>query len=62
MLGFYAETNGGTLKLQPEEIADARWLERGELQRLLAASEPGLMLPRPVSIARRLIMDWLNED
>jgi NAD+ diphosphatase len=61
MLGFYAEANGGALKLQPEEIADARWLERDELKRLLAASDPSLMLPRPVSIARRLIMDWLAE-
>jgi NAD+ diphosphatase len=60
MLGFYAEANGGALKLQPEEIADARWLERAELKRLLADSTPTLMLPRPVSIARRLIMDWLN--
>lgn len=60
MLGFYAEAVGGTLKPHPEEIADARWLERGELKRLIATADPSLMLPRPVSIARRLILDWLE--
>jgi NAD+ diphosphatase len=60
MVGFYAQASGGTLKLQQDEIEDARWFERSELVRLLAESNPKLMLPRPVSIARRLIMDWLN--
>jgi len=62
MLGFYAEAVGGALKPHPDEIADARWLERAELKRRLATSDPTLMLPRPVSIARRLIMDWLERD
>jgi NAD+ diphosphatase len=61
MLGFYAEAIGGTLNANPDELADARWLERGELKRLLAEPNPTLMLPRSVSIARRLIMDWLAQ-
>jgi NAD+ diphosphatase len=62
MLGFYAEACGGELKLQDDEIADARWFERDELKRLLAEPNPPLMLPRPVSIARRLVMTWLNAE
>jgi NAD+ diphosphatase len=62
MLGFYAEATGGTLTPHPDEIADARWFERDALRRLLAEPKPPLMLPRPVSIARRLIMDWLNGE
>lgn len=62
MLGFYAEATGGTLTPYPDEIADARWFERDALRRLLAEPKPPLMLPRPVSIARRLIMDWLNGE
>lgn len=60
MLGFYAEAMGGTLTPHPDEIADARWLERAELKALLAEPKPPLMLPRGISIARRLILDWLN--
>lgn len=60
MLGFYAEAIGGALKPHPDEIADARWIERAELKALLARPKPELMLPRSVSIARRLILDWLN--
>jgi NAD+ diphosphatase len=60
MIGFYAEAVGGTIKLDPTEIADAKWLERSTLKELLARRDPPLMLPRPVSIARRLILGWLN--
>ncbi|MGE5540424.1 MAG: NAD(+) diphosphatase [Gemmatimonas sp.] len=60
MIGFYAEAVGGSLKLDPTEIADAKWFERGALKELLARPEPPIMLPRPVSIARRLILGWLN--
>jgi NAD+ diphosphatase len=62
MLGFYAEATGGTLMLCPDEIADARWIERAELKALLAEPKPPLMLPRGISIARRLILDWLNVE
>jgi NAD+ diphosphatase len=60
MIGFYAEATGGSLKLDPGEIADAKWFERGALKELLAQPDPPIMLPRPVSIARRLILGWLN--
>jgi NAD+ diphosphatase len=60
MVGFTAETRGGSFKLHPNEIDDAQWFERSELASLIAEPNPKLMLPRPVSIARRLIMDWIK--
>jgi NAD+ diphosphatase len=62
MVGFYADATGGTLAPHAEEIDDAKWFERAELARLLAEPNPRLMLPRPVSIARRLIVDWMNKS
>ncbi|MFQ3623446.1 MAG: NAD(+) diphosphatase [Acetobacteraceae bacterium] len=58
MLGFTAETDDAALTLDDEEIADARWFTRGELR------DPegcGIRLPRVDSIARRLILDWLED-
>jgi NAD+ diphosphatase len=60
MIGFTAEAVGGELKLDPAEIADAKWFERAALKELLARPDSPLLLPRPVSIARRLILGWLN--
>jgi NAD+ diphosphatase len=56
MLGFHAEARGGELCVDREELCDARWFNRREV---LARHETGLKLPSRVSIARRLIEDWL---
>lgn len=59
MLGFRAEALDDRLEIDPEELVDARWLSRGELRD--EARRP-VRLPRPDSIARSLIEDWLDED
>ena len=56
MLGFYAEGLTETITIDPSEIADARWFTRDEMRR---SAELGFTLPRPDSIARRLIEDWI---
>ncbi len=56
MLGFYAEGLTETITIDPSEIADARWFTRDEMRR---CAELGFSLPRPDSIARRLIEDWI---
>jgi NAD+ diphosphatase len=48
MVGFTADYAGGEIRLQPEEIADARWFTRENLPEL----------PSQISIARRLIEWW----
>ncbi len=45
MIAFYAEWESGEIRIQPSEIADARWFRREALP----------PLPRPGSIAWRLI-------
>ncbi len=59
MLGFHAKRIGGNLHLDGQELADARWFHRDDF---LRRKEIGLKLPSRVSIARRLIQDWLGTD
>lgn len=51
MIGFRARYESGDLVLEEAEIADAAWFRRDSL--------PGL--PNGISIARRLIDDWVAE-
>jgi len=58
MLGFRATASTTALTLDPEEIEDARWVDRAEL------SDPDrrpVRLPNRDSIARFLIEEWLAE-
>ncbi len=57
MLGFYAEAASEQITVDTEELIDARWFTRDELRR---HQELGFSLPRPDSIARRLIEDWID--
>ncbi|WP_245646074.1 NAD(+) diphosphatase [Nocardiopsis trehalosi] len=56
MLGFTARAVGTAERTDAQEISDVRWFTRPEL---LAAAESGaVLLPGPVSIARKLIEHW----
>jgi NAD+ diphosphatase len=58
MLGFFCTAETETVQRNDKELEDARWFTRQEL----LAGDGGLgIAPRPISIARRLIDDWLNE-
>jgi NAD+ diphosphatase len=50
MLGFLAQYDSGEIVCAPDEIADARWFEREEIP----------AIPPGISIARRLIDQWLE--
>lgn len=58
MLGFYATSPGGDVRVDTEELEQAVWATRSELKYALRARE--VRLPPPFSIARRLIDDWLR--
>jgi NAD+ diphosphatase len=63
MVGFRAEAVSTEIRIDHEEIRDARWFTADEIR---AAGEwgddnAGLQLPRSDSIARRLIADWLAD-
>ena len=52
MIGFRAEYAGGDLVLDETEIADANWYRRDDLP----------TIPPGISVARRLIDEWLHES
>jgi len=56
MLGFTAGAKTHEIHLQPEELEDARWFTREQI-----LARDGVELPSSISIARRLIEDWLTE-
>jgi NAD+ diphosphatase len=56
MLGFTARARTREIVLSAEELEDARWFTRDEVRR-----REGVELPSTISIARRLIEDWLTE-
>ncbi len=56
MLGFHATATSTEISLNRDELDDARWFHREALR------NPGeaIRLPRPTSISRRLVEDWLE--
>jgi len=59
MLGFHAEAETKDIMVDEEELEDARWVHRSQLDNL---EELGMRLPRRDSIAYRLIVSWMNGD
>lgn len=64
MVAFSARAIGGVLTPDPHELEDARWFDRRDILRDFHDSHrqtgQGLFLPRPDSIARRMLEDWLK--
>jgi NAD+ diphosphatase len=56
MLGFYGEGLNDDIVLELAEMRAARWFTADEV---INCAEHGFMIPPPLSIARRLIDDWL---
>lgn len=59
MLGFTAEATGRKIRLGDNELENARWFSRAEIESSLR--DGTLRLPTPVSIAYRLIEDWFDD-
>lgn len=59
MLGFHAEAETEAIIVDEEEMEDARWVHRSQLDHL---EDIGMRLPRKDSIAYRLIVSWMNGD
>jgi NAD+ diphosphatase len=61
MLGFRVRASGSLdIRVDREEIAEARWYSRAELRAAVDSAE--LLLPPPVSIAHRIIENWYGAD
>lgn len=59
MVGYTAAATSDELRLDPDEIAQARWVRRAELQAEVATGQ--LLIPGPLSLARRLMEDWFGD-
>jgi NAD+ diphosphatase len=60
MLGFVARAAESVVpRADGEELVDVRWFTREEIRRGVA--EETLVIPGPVSIARRLLEHWYGE-
>ena len=60
MIGFHAQAISTDLRLHTAEISEAAWWTRAELRAAVHAHQ--VKLPSEVSIARRLIQDWLDAE
>jgi NAD+ diphosphatase len=60
MLGFYARATGFDIEVDADEIADARWFSRADLNTLIEAGT--MALPGNISISRRLIEGWYGKS
>jgi NAD+ diphosphatase len=68
MLGFVAQSDGGSPAARDGELAEVAWFSRDEVRAAAAgewssaagAGPSDMALPPPVSIARFLIDRWLD--
>jgi NAD+ diphosphatase len=61
MLGFHAVADPDQpVRVDAEEITDARWFTRSEVARSLAGDESDFGLPMAASVAHYLIRTWLS--
>ena len=58
MLGFAARAESDAIRLDNQELEDARWFDRRAMVQAIRSGE--LVVPRRVSIAYRLIEDWFD--
>jgi NAD+ diphosphatase len=58
MFGCHGEALDETIRLDPVELAAARWLSRDEVQAILAGRHPEIAPPRGGAIAASLIAAW----
>lgn len=59
MLGFWAEALTENISVDKSELNDAKWFTLQEVQSALANENPRLTLRSPVTIANRLMRDWV---
>jgi NAD+ diphosphatase len=60
MLGFSAPWESGEPAVNDDELEDARWFTRAEVEAAAAGEDVPLKVPPRLAIARRLIDAWLE--
>jgi NAD+ diphosphatase len=66
MLGCWAEALNEDIKIDPEELEDAKWFTKEEVAKALANSVdlagPGLKVPPKYAIAHHLLKSWVDNS
>lgn len=63
MIGCRAEALNDDIRMDDQELVDARWFSKDELAAMLMRKHPdGLTCPPPVAIAHHIIRDWVESD
>jgi NAD+ diphosphatase len=61
MIGCFAEARSREIKIDPNEIEDARWITREEAAQMLARQHPqGISTPPPIAIAHHIIRAFVE--
>jgi len=62
MIGCFAEAHNRDIRIDDNEIAEARWFERPLIRALLAGqAREDLWIPPPIAIAHHLIRTWAEK-
>jgi NAD+ diphosphatase len=59
MVGFTATAASDRIRVDADELEDARWFTRDEVRQRVAAGT--MLLSSPLSISYRLVKDWLDD-
>jgi NAD+ diphosphatase len=63
MIGCHAEALTNEIVVDREELEDARWFSKGEVEAMLMRKHPeGLTTPPPVAIAHHIIRAWVEDE
>jgi NAD+ diphosphatase len=63
MIGCHAEALSHEIVVDREELEDARWFSKGEVEAMLMRKHPdGLTTPPPVAIAHHIIRAWVEDE
>lgn len=61
MMGFHADARSRDINLDTEELAEARWFDKADLQAVLSGETRDFSVPPKFTIARQLIERWARE-
>jgi NAD+ diphosphatase len=63
MIGCHAEALTDQIVVDREELEDARWFSKSEIEAMLLRKHPqGLTTPPPVAIAHHIIRAWVEDE
>jgi len=58
MMGFIADATDRALNLDTNEIVEARWIDKADIEAALAGEDRGFLVPPRFTIARQLLERW----